>query len=327
MSGMDLAEKRVPQDGRIQVRMQGRDIDFRVSALPGLFGESIVLRLLDKEGTMLGLEEVGFMPDNIRTFQKLIRRPNGIILITGPTGSGKTTTLYAALNTINNIDTKIITIENPVEYQIDGVNQVNVNEAVGLTFASGLRSMLRQSPDVILVGEIRDTETAEIAIRSALTGHLVFSTLHTNDAPSAATRLIEMGIKPFLVASAVQAVMAQRLVRLICRDCKEPYQPDPNVIREFGLNPDEYAGVTFHRGRGCDACNYTGYRLRNAIHEIMVMSENIKRLVLQKAPSEKIREQARVEGMRTLREDGWQKVLRGDTTIVEVARITMGDRA
>jgi len=326
MAGMDLAEKRVPQDGRIQLRMQGRDIDMRVSALPSLFGESIVLRILDKEGTMLGLEEVGFLQDNIRLFERLIRKPNGIMLITGPTGSGKTTTLYSALNTINNIDTKIITIENPVEYQIEGVNQVQVNEAVGLTFAAGLRSMLRQSPDVILVGEIRDTETAEIAIRAALTGHLVFSTLHTNDAPSAATRLIEMGIKPFLVASAVQAVMAQRLIRLICPDCKEPYQPDPNVILEFGMNPDEYQGVTFHRGRGCDSCNYTGYRGRNAINEIMVMTENIKHLVLQKVPAEKLREQARLEGMRTLREDGWLKVLRGDTTIVEVARITMADK-
>jgi len=327
MSGMDLAEKRVPQDGRIQMRMQGKDIDFRVSALPGLFGESIVLRLLDKEGTMLGLEQIGFLPDNIRLFEKLIRKPNGIILITGPTGSGKTTTLYSALNTINNIDTKIITVENPVEYQIEGVNQVQVNEGVGLTFAAGLRSMLRQSPDVILVGEIRDTETAEIAIRAALTGHLVFSTLHTNDAPSAPTRLIEMGIKPFLVASALQAVMAQRLVRLICKDCKEPYRPDPNVIQEFGNDPNEYVGVEFYRGRGCDACNYTGYRGRTAIHEVMLMSENVKHLVLQKAPSERIQDQARLEGMRTLREDGWQKVLRGDTTIVEVTRITMGDRA
>jgi type IV-A pilus assembly ATPase PilB len=327
MSGMDLAEKRVPQDGRIQMRMQGREIDFRVSSLPGLFGESIVLRLLDKEGTMLGLEEVGFLPENIRLFEKLIRKPNGIILITGPTGSGKTTTLYSALNTINNIDTKIITVENPVEYQIEGVNQVQVNEAVGLTFAAGLRSMLRQSPDVILVGEIRDTETAEIAIRAALTGHLVFSTLHTNDAPSAPTRLVEMGIKPFLAASALQAVMAQRLVRLICPDCKEMYQPDANVIREFGYDAEEYSGVSFYRGRGCDACNYTGYRGRSAIHEVMLMSESIKHLVLQKAPSEKIQEQARLEGMKTLREDGWQKVLRGTTTIVEVARITMSDRA
>jgi type II secretory ATPase GspE/PulE/Tfp pilus assembly ATPase PilB-like protein len=275
---------------------------------------------------MLGLEQIGFLPDNIKIFERLIRRPNGIILITGPTGSGKTTTLYSALNTINNVDTKIITVENPVEYQIEGINQIQVNEAIGLTFGASLRSILRQSPDVILVGEIRDSETAAIATRAALTGHLVFSTLHTNDAPSAPTRLIEMGIKPFLVASSVQAVMAQRLIRLICTECKETYQPDPHVIEEFGMNPDEHRASTFYRGRGCETCNFTGYRGRSAIHEIMVMSNNLKNLILQKSSAEHVRQVARTEGMRVLREDGWLKVLKGDTTIAEVARITMGDK-
>jgi type II secretion system protein E len=327
MAGMDLAEKRVPQDGRIQMKMQGKDIDFRVSALPGLFGPSIVLRLLDKSGVMLGLEQIGFMEENIEIFKKLIRRPNGIILITGPTGSGKTTTLYSALNTINNIDTKIITIENPVEYQIEGINQVQISEDIGLTFSAGLRSILRQSPNVILVGEIRDSETAEIAIRSALTGHLVFSTLHTNDAPGATTRLIEMGVKPFLVSSAIQAVLAQRLVRVICKDCKETYVPDPVVLEEYVSDPSEYAGKTFYRGRGCEACNYTGYRGRTAIHEVMVMSDELRQLVLDKAPIEKIRDLARQQGMRTLREDGFLKALRGDTTLLDVSRITAADEA
>jgi len=325
MSGMDLAEKRIPQDGRIQMKMQGRDIDFRVSALPGLFGESIVLRLLDKSGVMLGLEQIGFLPENIEIFKKLIRKPNGIILITGPTGSGKTTTLYSALGTINNVDTKIITIENPVEYQIEGINQVQIHEDIGLTFAAGLRSILRQAPNVILVGEIRDAETAEIAIRSALTGHLVFSTLHTNDAPSATTRLIEMGVKPFLVASAIQAVMAQRLVRVICKDCKESYVPDPVILEEFVPDAAEFAHTRFYRGRGCESCNYTGYRGRTAIHEIMVMTEELRDLVLKKTSSEHIRELAREQGMRTLREDGFLKAQRGDTTLLEVSRITSQD--
>jgi len=325
MSGMDLAEKRVPQDGRIQIRLQGKDIDFRVSALPGLFGESIVLRLLDKSGVLLGLEQIGFLQENIDIFKRMIRKPNGIILITGPTGSGKTTTLYSALNTINNVDTKIITIENPVEYQLEGINQVQIQEDIGLTFSVGLRSILRQAPNVILVGEIRDAETAEIAIRSALTGHLVFSTLHTNDAPGATTRLIEMGVKPFLVSSAIQAVMAQRLVRVICKDCKEAYTPDPVILEDFLPDPSEFAHVKFYRGRGCETCNYTGYRGRTAIHEIMIMTEGLREMVLQKESSENIRVLARKEGMRTLREDGFLKAQRGDTTLLEVARITASD--
>ena len=321
MSGMDLAEKFIPQDGRIRLRVGGRDIDFRVNSLPSLYGESIVLRILDKDNVMLGLEEIGFLPDTVEIFEKLIRKPNGIILITGPTGSGKTTTLYSALSTINNVDTKIITIENPVEYQLEGINQIQVHDEIGLTFAAGLRAMLRQAPNVILVGEIRDLETAEIAIRAALTGHLVFSTLHTNDAPGATTRLIEMGIKPFLVASSIQAVLAQRLARVICKECKEQYYPDAHTLEDFGVDPKQYEGVPLYRGRGCEVCNFTGYKGRSAIFETMIMSDKIKDLVVNSESADRIREVARLEGMRTLKEDGWQKVLRGDTTIVEVLRL------
>ena len=322
LSGMDLAEKRIPQDGRIQMRIDNKDIDFRVSALPAIWGESVVLRILDKTGLVLGLEEVGFMPDNVALFQRLIKRPNGIILMTGPTGCGKTTTLYAALNSINTVDVKIITVENPVEYMIEGINQVQVNEDIGLDFALALRTMLRQAPNVILVGEMRDLETAETGIRAALTGHLVFSTLHTNDAPSATTRLIEMGIKPYLVASALQAIIAQRLVRRICPECKEPYYPPPAHIEELGFNPDDYRGQPFYQGVGCHTCSYSGYRGRTAIHEIMVLSDDLRGMVLKTSSAEKVRRKAREEGMRTLREDGWQKVLRGDTTIEEVMRVT-----
>jgi len=327
MSGMDLSEKRVPQDGRIQKVILGRHFDFRVSALPALHGESIVTRLLEQSGVLLGLEQIGFLEDNIDKFKNMIRRPHGIILMTGPTGSGKTTTLYSALNVINNIDTKIVTVENPVEYQIEGINQVQINEDIGLTFAMALRSILRQAPNVILVGEIRDLETAEIAISAAMTGHLVFSTLHTNDAPGANTRLVEMGIKPFLVASAIQAIIAQRLVRTICKECKEPYEPDPMVIKDLGFNPDEYKGQTFYRGKGCENCSYTGYRGRTAIHEVLENSDEIRELVLQNATSDQIRAMARKQGMRILREDGWLKILRGQTTMVEVARITAADEA
>jgi len=325
MSGMDLSEKRVPQDGRIQKIILGRHFDFRVSALPALHGESIVTRLLEQSGVLLGLEQIGFLEDNIDKFKKMIRRPNGIILMTGPTGSGKTTTLYSALNVINTVDTKIVTVENPVEYQIEGINQVQINDDIGLTFALALRSILRQAPNVILVGEIRDLETAEIAISAAMTGHLVFSTLHTNDAPGANTRLVEMGVKPFLVASAIQAVIAQRLVRTICQECKEPYQADPLVIRDLGFNPDEYKDQNFYRGRGCETCNYTGYKGRTAIHEVMENTDEIRDLVLCNSATDQIRAMARKQGMRTLREDGWLKVLRGTTSMVEVARITAGD--
>lgn len=322
LAGIDLAEKRIPLDGRIQMKIENKEIDFRVSTLPAIWGESVVLRILDKTGLLLGLEEVGFMPDNVALFKKLIKRPNGIILMTGPTGSGKTTTLYAALKTINTVDTKIITVENPVEYMIEGINQVQVNEGIGLSFSMVLRTMLRQAPNVILVGEMRDLETAETGIRAALTGHLVFSTLHTNDAPGATTRLIEMGIKPYLASSALQAVIAQRLVRRICPDCKEPYYPPAAHIEEFGLNPEDYRGQPFYQGVGCHSCNYSGYRGRTAIHEIMVLTDDLRAMVLKSSASDKIRRKAREEGMRTLREDGWQKILRGDTTMEEIMRVT-----
>lgn len=322
MAKLDLAEKRVPQDGRIQMRLDGKDIDFRVSSLPSIWGESIVLRILDKTGLLLGLEQVGFMPDNVALFKKLIKRPNGIILMTGPTGSGKTTTLYAALNAINTVDTKIITVEHPVEYIIEGINQVQVDEHIGLSFGLVLRTMLRQAPNVILVGEMRDLETAETGIRAALTGHLVFSTLHTNDAPGATTRLVEMGIKPYLVSSALQAVVAQRLIRRICPDCKEMYYPPPAHIEEFGVDPEDFRGQPFYQGVGCHSCSFTGYRGRTAIHEIMVMTEDLRALVLKSSSSEKVRRKAREEGMRTLREDGWQKILKGDSTMEEVMRVT-----
>ncbi|MBI1390223.1 MAG: type II/IV secretion system protein [bacterium] len=325
MAGMDLSEKRVPQDGRIQKVILGRHFDFRVSALPALHGESIVTRLLEQSGVLLGLEQIGFLEDNVEKFKQMIRRPHGIILMTGPTGSGKTTTLYSALNVINNVDTKIVTVENPVEYQIEGINQVQVNDDIGLSFSLALRSILRQAPNVILVGEIRDLETGEIAISAAMTGHLVFSTLHTNDAPGANTRLVEMGIKPFLVASAIQAIIAQRLVRTICKECKQPYEADPMVIKDMGFDPDEYANHTFYRGKGCETCNYTGYKGRTAIHEILENSDEIRDLVMNNASTDEIRKVARKQGMRTLREDGWKKVLRGHTTMVEVARITAGD--
>jgi type IV pilus assembly protein PilB len=325
VSGMDLAEKRIPQDGRIQMMIGDKVLDFRVSALPSMHGESIVLRLLESASVMRGLADVGFLESNIEVFNELIRKPNGIILLTGPTGSGKTTTLYSAISVINNVDTKIITVENPVEYQIEGVNQMQVNEEIGLTFALGLRAILRQAPDVILVGEIRDLETAEIAVTSALTGHLVFSTLHTNDAPGATTRLIEMGIAPYMVCSSLQAVIAQRLVRRICRECRETYPVTPAEVREFGMDPDMFENVMFHRGRGCDYCSHTGYRGRTAVHEIMIMTEEIRDMVTDRKPAETIRVLAREQGMRTLREDGWEKVRMGMTTTAEVLRVTAGD--
>ncbi len=325
MSGMDLSEKRVPQDGRIQKVILGRQFDFRVSALPALHGESIVTRLLEQSGVLLGLEQIGFLEDNVERFKTMIRQPNGIILMTGPTGSGKTTTLYSALNVINTIDTKIITVENPVEYQMEGINQVQINDDIGLTFSLALRSLLRQAPNVILVGEIRDLETAEIAISAAMTGHLVFSTLHTNDAPGANARLVEMGVKPFLVSSAIQAVIAQRLVRTICKECKETYEVDPLMIKDIGFDPDEYKDQAFYRGKGCETCSYTGYKGRTAIHEVLENTDELRDLVLNSATTDEIRVLARKQGMRTLREDGWLKVLRGETTMVEVARITAGD--
>jgi len=320
MSGMDIAEKRKPQDGRIKIKLLNRDIDIRVSVLPATQGESVVMRILDKETLLLGLEQLGFHQSDFETFSKLIKRPNGIILVTGPTGSGKTTTLYAALNTLNRPDKKIITAENPVEYHIDGINQCNVHPKIGFTFARIIRAMMRQAPNIILVGEIRDLETAEIAIQAALTGHLVFSTLHTNDAPSAITRLIDIGVKPFLVSSSIQAVMAQRLVRKICPDCKEPYEPEYGKLLAVGMTRKEIESTTFYHGAGCRSCKNTGYRGRIGIFELMVMSHTLRELAFSGATTDRIREQAINDGMHTLVRDGIRKIVAGITTVDEVLR-------
>ena len=320
MARLDIAEKRLPQDGRMEVKIGERLVDVRVSCLPTAFGERVVLRLLEKSGKLLSLEEVGLTSAALAEMKRLLQLSHGIILVTGPTGSGKTTTLYAALSYINSPDRNILTIEDPIEYQLDGIGQMQVNPKINLTFASGLRSMVRQDPDVILVGEIRDRETADIAIHAALTGHLVFSTLHTNDAASAVTRLIDMDIEPFLVSSAVQAIIAQRLVRVLCPHCKEPYEPEEAQWTELGLQKDG-SGPIF-RAKGCEKCLETGYRGRSGIYEFLRMTEAIKGLVLQTSDSNQISRAARKEGMVSLREDGIQKVVEGKTTVSEVLRVT-----
>ena len=321
MAGMDIAEKRRPQDGRIAMRVGGKPLDIRVSALPASHGESVVMRLLEKSSILINLQELGFHDTDYKRFQAIIKRPNGIFLVTGPTGSGKSTTLYAALNELNRPDKKIITAENPVEYNLSGVNQCQVNERAGLTFALILRAMLRQAPNVILVGEIRDDETAEIAIQAALTGHLVFSTLHTNDAPAAITRLVDMGIKPFLVASSIQAVMAQRLVRLNCDQCREPTEFEERELRGIGLRPEELKGMTLYEGKGCTHCRNTGFRGRTAVFELMEMDLQIREMAFRGETHSDIRKQARIGGMVTLVEDGARKVLAGATTPLEVLRL------
>ena len=318
MANLDIAEKRLPQDGRIMVKAGGKEIDIRVSTLPTYFGERVVLRLLMKESILYSTKELGLLPEDYRKFMKLIGSPHGIILVTGPTGSGKTTTLYAALSEINREEINVITVEDPVEYQLDGISQVQVKPEIGLTFANALRSILRQDPDVIMVGEIRDTETAEIAIQSALTGHLVFSTLHTNDAPSSITRLTDMGIEPFLVASSVIGVVAQRLVRKVCPYCKELYTPTDEEKRELGLT--EFNGK-FARGRGCEHCLGTGYLGRTAIYEILTVDKEVKRLILERRDSDEIKERAVKRGMKTLKMDGAVKVAMGITTPEEVLRV------
>ncbi len=320
MARLDIAEKRLPQDGRMEVKIGERLVDVRVSCLPTAFGERVVLRLLEKSGKLLSLEEVGLTSAALAEMKRLLQLSHGIILVTGPTGSGKTTTLYAALSYINSPDRNILTIEDPIEYQLDGIGQMQVNPKINLTFASGLRSMVRQDPDVILVGEIRDRETADIAIHAALTGHLVFSTLHTNDAASAVTRLIDMDIEPFLVSSAVQAIIAQRLVRVLCPHCKEPYEPEEAQWTELGLEKDTLGPI--FRAKGCEKCLETGYRGRTGIYEFLRMTESIKGLVLQTSDSNQIGRAARKEGMVSLREDGIQKVIEGKTTISEVLRVT-----
>jgi type IV pilus assembly protein PilB len=323
MAEMDIAEKRKPQDGRIRINLEGRDLDIRVSALPATHGESVVMRLLDKKGGLLGLEEMGFHSSDYKRFKALIKRPNGIILVTGPTGSGKTTTLYAALKELNRADVKIITAENPVEYNIAGINQAQVKAAVGMTFQRILRAMLRQAPNIILVGEIRDSETAEIAIQAALTGHLVFSTLHTNDAPGALTRLIDMGVKPFLVASSIQAAMGQRLIRVLCPNCKEEDpEPDAAALTALNIRPEDLRGRKIYRPVGCDGCKGVGYKGRMGIFELMEMSPVMREMVFRKEPVQKIKEQARLSGMVTLLEDGVRKIFDGITALEEIATIT-----
>ena len=324
-SNMSIAERRIPQDGRIQTQVGGKLIDLRVSCLPTNHGESIVMRILDKEGLRLGLPELGFFTDDQQTFERMIGLPDGILLVTGPTGSGKTTTLYSCLNFINRPDRKIITVEDPVEYLLAGINQVQVSETVGLTFARALRSMLRQAPNVIMLGEIRDMETATIAINASLTGHLVFSTLHTNDAPGAVTRLIDIGVKPFLVASSTRCLMAQRLVRKICKRCAEPYDPSESELRSLGLDPNNVQGATFKKGKGCSDCNKNGYRGRFGVFEVFVIDDEARKLIYDRVPSSVLRIRAREMGMRTLREDGARKVLAGLTTPEEVIRATVGD--
>ena len=321
MAGLNIAEKRLPQDGRFAIRTAGKDVDLRVSVLPTSHGERVVLRLLEKENRLLNLSEMGFSLDRLRIIHQLIQLTHGILLVTGPTGSGKTTTLYAALSEINAPDKNIITVEDPVEYQLLGIGQMQVNPKINLTFAAGLRSILRQDPDVIMIGEIRDRETAEIAIHASLTGHLVFSTLHTNDAASAATRLIDMGIEPFLVASSVVAVLAQRLIRKVCPDCKKGYQPDDEELIRLGVVPGK-TKPTFYRGSGCAACSQTGYRGRTGIHELLVMDDEVRRLIGSKADAAAIKQAAVARGMVLLKEEAAEKIFAGVTTTEEVMRMT-----
>jgi len=329
MSKMKISEKRIPQDGRIQISVGGKDLDLRVSSVPTNHGESIVMRILDKSNLSLGLPQLGFLSDDQTTFERLIKLPDGVVLVTGPTGSGKTTTLYACLGQINTPDKKLITVEDPVEYQMSGINQVQVNKDVGLDFSAALRSILRQAPNIVMIGEIRDAETADIAMEAALTGHLVFSTLHTNDAPSAVTRLLDIGVKPFLVASALRAAMAQRLVRSICEKCKESYVPTERELKMLGALAQGSANKTLpekmYHGVGCDRCGRSGYKGRKGIFEIFKVDDTIQRLIFDHAPATLLRQRAREMGMRTLREDGMLKVASGMTSLQEVLRVTMGD--
>ena len=324
MSKMKISEKRIPQDGRIQITVNGKDLDLRVSSVPTNHGESIVMRILDKSNLSLGLPQLGFLSDDQTTFERLIKLPDGVVLVTGPTGSGKTTTLYACLGQINTPDKKIITVEDPVEYQMSGINQVQVNKDVGLDFSAALRSILRQAPNIVMIGEIRDNETADIAMEAALTGHLVFSTLHTNDAPSAVTRLLDIGVKPFLVASALRAAMAQRLVRAICENCREEYTPSEREMKMLGAISKTMPEHVYH-GAGCDKCGRSGYKGRKGIFEIFKVDDTIQRLIFDHAPATILRERAREMGMRTLREDGMLKVASGMTSLQEILRVTMGD--
>jgi type IV pilus assembly protein PilB len=322
MSNLNIAERRLPQDGRIQINLAGRQVDLRVSTLPTQFGESVVLRVLDRTVVNLELESLGMPADIMEKTQELIRIPNGIFIVTGPTGSGKTTTLYSCLKRINSIDLKLLTAEDPVEYDIEGIMQVPVNEAIGMTFGRALRAFLRQDPDVIMVGEMRDLETAQIGIQASLTGHLVFTTLHTNDAPGAVTRMIDMGVEPFLISSTLEAVLAQRLVRTVCKKCRVAYEPTDAVISEIGLSKADVAGRPFYYGKGCVECNETGYKGRKGLFELLIVTEPIRELINMRAPSGVIRAKALELGMRTLREDGIRSILNGETTVEEVLKYT-----
>jgi type IV pilus assembly protein PilB len=319
MSNLDIAERRRTQDGRFTVNIKGKEIDVRVSTLPMVYGENVVLRLLDISSALIGLMNMGFSKDMLSIYKKLITRPHGIVLVTGPTGSGKSTTLYASLNEINSVEKNIITVEDPVEYKLEGIRQMQVNPKVDLTFANGLRSILRQDPDVIMVGEMRDGETAEIAIQAALTGHLVFSTLHTNDAPGAVTRMIDMGVEPFLVSSSIIGVLAQRLIRTICPDCKKKYKPSKEELADIGLDPG--LDTEFYKGEGCDKCKNTGYKGRVGIYELMVPNDEIRNMMLRKASSEEIRKEALSAGMVSLKADGIKKVMQGIAAVEEVLRV------
>ncbi|GHB90456.1 type IV fimbrial assembly protein PilB [Cerasicoccus arenae] len=325
MANVSIAEKRVPQDGRIQMKAQGKEIDLRVSVLPTVYGESIVMRILDKEGLNLGLPQLGFFSDDQANFEKIIAMPDGVFLVTGPTGSGKSTTLYSALNYVNHPDRKIITVEDPVEYQMTGINQVQVRKDVGMTFAAALRSMLRQAPNIIMVGEIRDLVTAEIAINASLTGHMVFSTLHTNDAPSSVTRLVDIGVKPFLVSAALRGALAQRLVRRICLGCKKPYLPEISELNALGVPQAQLADIEFFKGEGCAKCTNTGCKGRMGIFEFFVITEEVQQMIYEGRSLVELRSKAREAGMRTMREDGFRKVAAGMTTIEEVLHVTVGD--
>jgi type IV pilus assembly protein PilB len=323
MSRLDIAERRMPQDGRVELNISGNPVDLRVSCLPTMFGESVVLRVLDRSVVSLDIEKLGLRPDDLEVVRGLMDKPHGIILVTGPTGSGKTTTLYAALNELNSINDKIITVEDPVEYDIEGIMQVQVNADIGVTFASCLRAILRQDPDIILVGEIRDMETGQISIQASLTGHLVFSTLHTNDAASSITRLVDMGLEPFLITATVEGVVAQRLVRRICSNCIEEYEPTVDSLMELGLRPEDVKGKKFHRGRGCDICNNTGYRGRCGIFEMLILNDEVREMVIAGASTQEIRAASRKYGSRSLRESGLLAIYDGLTTIEEVVRETL----
>jgi type IV pilus assembly protein PilB len=327
MANLDIAERRLPQDGRVELLIEKRPVDLRVSVLPTMFGESVVLRVLDRAQVNLDLELLGFREDELGTIRQLIRKPHGIVVVTGPTGSGKTTTLYSALRELNSPEVKILTTEDPVEYDIDGMVQCQVRPEIGLTFARFLRSFLRQDPDIILVGEIRDLETAQIAIQASLTGHLVFSTLHTNDAPSSIARLLDLGMEPFLLTATLEAIVAQRLVRKICENCKEEFEPSEQQLMQLGVTYEDHAGRPLYYGRGCDYCNNTGYKGRLALFEIMLMYEEIKELVMKHASTAVLRQEARKRGMRVLREAGLLLMYDGITSLEEIIRETIAEEA